>query len=266
MGRPRSSTITRAPRRKKRAPKNLKRIKKTRTGRVALNAALALKETKRHQVNSSTGTQLWNNTNKWMVFQPLNLDMSSTNSEAQRESSMIYALNYRLKMIFEPAPQSTDPFYLRFVTGYAKGSANQYEAQGVQVPNQMVQSANINTKIPNYLTEFDKDDWVIKSDKLIRVHPQQIYDSSSGDTVAENTLGSNDNRALWRNTIRNFNFKFNRKYTYEESTGGTLVGWVPFIAVQLDRTHFGSAFTGETGGSPSPLLTYESCLYFKDIH
>ena len=63
-----------------------------------------------------------------------------------------------------------------------------------------------------------------------------------------------------------FYFKFNRKVHYEGAMASDLPGWVPFIAIQLDRTKFGDAHTGATGSNPSPNMAYELTTYFKDIN
>lgn len=230
--------------------------------RPAIKAALSLKETKKHQVTNTAGLSLWNNTNKWTVFMPLALGRSSTDSSTQRESNIIYALNYRIKMDLEPHPEALDPFYVRYVVGWAKGSSNY---GGDKTALECAQASHLNEYVTNWYADFDKDDYKIISDKSIRYCPRQIFDSTSGDGTLESTGLQNDNRALWSNIKRNFNFKFNRKYHYEGSQESELVGWVPFIAVMIDRTIHGSAFTGTSGSTPSPHLTYESTMYFKDI-
>lgn len=244
--------------------KNLRRKRAT-INQKAKQVALSLRETKIKDIASTSGVNTWDNANKWLAFQPLNLDLSASNSENNRENNMIYALNYRLKLLIEPHPESMDPFYIRMVMGYAKGSNNYGEGQGLTQPSNMVQSSNLNAILPNHFTEFDKDDWKILQDRVVRIHPRQIYDSTSQTSVGEQAGLTNDNRALWGNVKKTFNFKFNRKYRFEGTSGGTLVGWYPFCAVQLDRTPFGQAFTGNQGAVPSPLVTYESQLYFKEI-
>lgn len=244
--------------------KNMKRKRLT-VNQKAKRVALSLRETKIKDIASTSGVNTWDNANKWLAFQPLNLDLSGNNDESNRENSMIYAMNYRLKLLVEPHPESTDPFYLRVVMGYAKGSNNYGESSGLQIPSNMVQSSNLNVVLPNHFSDFDKDDWKILQDKVMRIHPRQIYDSSSGVSPGESSGLTNDNRALWGSIRKTFNFKFNRKYRFEGVTGGSLVGWYPFCAIQLDRTPFGAAFTGNAGNTPSPLVTYESQLYFKEI-
>lgn len=233
--------------------------------KVAKGQVLSLRETKIKNIPNVAGIASWNNTNKWLSFQPLNLDMTSSNSETDRENSMVYALNYRLKCHIEPHPDYISPFYLRFVMGYAKGSNNYGETQQYTQPSLMVQSSALNGKLPNHFSDFDKDDWKIISDKLVRITPRQIYDTTSGTSVGEETGVSDDNGALWGAVKKTFNFKFNRKYRFEGAGGSSLVGWYPFCAIQLDRTAYGGAFTGASGSHPSPLLTYESDLYFKEI-
>jgi hypothetical protein len=230
-----------------------------------LKAALSLKETKKKTVidHAGTGFALLNNTNKWMCYLPLALDKSTSDSDQHRESNTIYALNYRLKCDFEPHPECTDPFYLRFVMGWAKGSSN-YGADKTAL--ECAQASHLNQYITNHFVDFDKDDYKIISDKVVRLTPRQIFDSSSGDGTLEDTGLQNDNRALWSKYSKTFNFKFNRKYRYEGSMGSELVGWVPFIGIMLDRTPHGAAFTGTTGSSPSPLCMTDQNTYFKDIH
>ena len=227
--------------------------------------ALGLKQTKIKHINSTAGTNLWNNTNKWVSFQPLNLDLSSVNTDIDREGNMVYAMNYRLKLHLETHPDYTNPYYLRILQGWAKGSNAYGESQSFTQPSQMVTSSTLNSLLPNHFSDLDNKDWKMLQDRVIRITPRQIYDSTSGDSTAENTGVSNHNQGLWGPVRKTFNFKFNRKFTYESVQGNSLVGWVPFCAIMLDRTPYGTAFTGNGGSGPSPLLTYESDLYFKDI-
>lgn len=233
-------------------------IKKT-----AKTVALSFKETKRHQEVSTAGTEMWDNTTKWIVFRPLELDRSTTDSETQRQSNHIYMLNCRLRIDIETNPISVSPYFLRFVLGWAKGDVS-YPVQ--KTPLEMCTATAFTTAAANHYSDFDKDDYKIISDQLIRVTPKQIFDQTSYQTTGEATGLSNDNRGLWPQVTRNFNFKFNRRYKYEGDSSGELVGWHPFIAIQLDRTKFGNAHTGPTGSNPSPNMTYELTSYFKDIN
>lgn len=248
--------------RKDRRGNRRKYTKKTPANTQIKKVALTLKETKKKQLTNTAGVETWSNTSKWLVWQPLNLDKSSTDSETQRESNMIYAMNSRLRVDIETNPVSISPYYLRFVQGWAKGDVN-YPTQ--RTPMGQLTATEMTLKIPNHYSDFNKDDFSIITDKLIRVTPRQIYDSSSGTSTGEETGLTDDNRGLWPQVTRNFNFKFNRKFKFSGAMASELTGWVPFFAIQLDRTKFALAHTGTTGAYPSPNVTHELTTYFKDI-
>lgn len=253
--------------------KNPRRFRRmyNRSGRnvskIALRSALSLKETKQHEIINNAGFASWTSSQPWLTFQPLNLDLSASDSESARESNNVYVNNFRLKLDMEPHKEYIDPFYIRIVKGWAKGSSNYGEAAGFQIPKDMIHASNLASKPgTNHYSQFDKDDWKILSDKTIRHTPKQIYDSTSGESVSETAGVTNDNRALWSGFRRTINWKFARKYRYEDAYGNSLVGWYPFVAIQIDRIADGTSFTGTTGSGRSPLLKYHSNLYFKDIH
>lgn len=256
----RNSRLTRKPKRKTRRA-GMKRARGP-MHRVAKSTALSLKETKKHIQKSTTGIENWSSSSKWEVFQPLNLDKSSVDSESQRESNWVYAMNTRFRCDIETNPVSKDPYYIRFVHGWAKGDTTY---PGQKTPFETITAGNLQLTMPNYYSDWDTDDFKILSDKLVRVGPKQIYDSTSGDSTLENTGIENLNRGLWPSVRKFFNFKFNRKFHFEGTQASELVGWVPFIAMQLDRTRYGSQHTGTGGSNPSPCIAYEMTTYFKDI-
>ena len=245
LGNPRSS------RRNKSKPKQVPRSQMK-------AVALSLKDTKKHS-STVANFQLWAGGAPFMVIKPLsNLDMSATNSETQRESNMVYAMNSRLDLTITPHEKTLHPIHLRVIKGWAKGNAT-YGA--TQTPIDQVSEANLAQAIPSHTSEIDSDDFKLLMDKTYTIAPRQIYDS---DTANE---GAHDNSALWKDFKFKHNWKFDRKYKYEDQYGTSLVGWVPFIAIQLDRSIFGSAFTGANGSThPSPIVQYNFDTYFKDIN
>lgn len=222
--------------------------------------ALSLKDTKKHSQTVSN-FQLWDGTNKWVVIQPLStLDMSATNSEIQRESNMIYALNCRLDLKVSPHPKTLAPLHLRMLKGWAKGNSTYGTSNGARMPIDQLSEVNMQAAIPSHFTEIDTDDFKILMDKTYTIAPRQIYDSVT------NSDGANDNSALWKEFHFKNNWKFDRKYKFEDVYGTSLTGWVPFYAIQLDRSVFGTTFTGTSGAQESPIVQYNFDTYFKDIN
>lgn len=228
------------------------------------NVALSLKDTKKHSTHVSNFT-LWKNdaagtgAQPFVVIKPLSaLAMSATNSETARESNMIYAMNCRLDLNITTNPLTLNPYHIRIIKGWAKGNAS-YGASA-RSPNDQISEAVLATTIPNHFTEIDSDDFKILMDKSYTLSPKQVYDAYP------QSQASTDNRALWSDFTFKHNWKFDRKYKFEDSTGASLVGWHPFIAIQLDRSIYGPQFTGTDGACPSPTVQYNFDTYFKDIN
>jgi len=224
--------------------------------------ALSLKDTKKHS-NTVNNFVLWNSsTAPFVVIKPLStLAMAATNSETQRESHMIYAMNSRLDLNITTNPLTLSPYHLRIIKGWAKGNASYGAANTNRMPNDQISEANLALTIPSHFTEIDSDDFKVLMDKTYTLSPKQIYDSAPDEKAA-----SNDNRALWSDFTFKHNWKFDRKYKFEDSTGSSLVGWHPFIAIQIDRSIYGAEFTGADGNCPSPTVQYNFDTYFKDIN
>jgi len=228
--------------------------------------ALSLKDTKKHSSSVSNFT-LWKTDaagagrQPFVVIKPLTaLAMSATNSETARESNMVYAMNTRLDLNITTNPLTLNPYHLRIIKGWAKGNASYGTAPSAQMPNDQLSEANISLTIPNHFTEIDSDDFKVLMDKTYTLAPRQVYDAYPGSEHAT------DNRALWKDFTFKHNWKFDRKYKFEDSTGASLVGWHPFIAIQIDRSVYGPQFTGTSGACPSPTVQYNFDTYFKDIN
>lgn len=237
-----------------------KKVRRGRVAQVAKSVSLSLKDTKKHS-NTVNNFTLWTASAPWVVIKPLNtLDMSATNSEIQRESNMIYALNSKLDLTITTNPLTLSPYHLRIIKGWAKGNNSYGTSNTARMPNDQIAEANLAAAIPSHYTEVDSDDFKILFDKTYTLAPIQIYDSVTANA------GANQNRALWRDFKFKHNWKFDRKYKFEDGTGASLIGWVPFIAIQIDRSIYGTNFTGAAGDMPSPTVQYNFDTYFKDIN
>lgn len=233
-------------------------------GKIAINGALSLKETKKKLVDTNMRMS-----HAWEVINLVNLDQvaASVDSATDRETVNIFAMNHRLRFYIEPHPKYLQPFYLRILQGWCKGSVSP-----ALTPNEQTMSSVFESQLPNVDSRPDKEMFSIQYDKTIRCDPKNIYDSSSGTSTGEETGLTNDNRANWEPILVKYNKNFNRKFKFDNMYGNSVEGWVPFFAIKPYEIHNGEVFK-LTPSSPevysetnTPWIKKYRCLYFKDIH
>lgn len=210
------------------------------------------------------------------IFYPLQLPKSSANSNADdfnnRESNRIYARNCSFQCHIQPRSLTLEPFQIKMMCGYFKGDDNLGTGQLTEA-----QLKALYPEINNlpYTRNNGQRDFYWKYVKTWTLCPRQLYDG-----VAEHMPGVMDdqsqvNRALWLPKQINYNFKFNKLFTYESDEGDALNGWMPLIAIQCLPLEGGTAFTrpdlegdlsAAAGSYPSPTLHCSMVTYFNDCH
>lgn len=260
--RPRRIKKKRAAPRATMRPRQFRKVSKV--AKTAINGALTLKETKKKLVDTNMRM-----TNTWEVINLCNLDQvsGSTDSQTDRETKNIYAMNHRIRFYIEPHPKYVQPFYIRVLQGWCKG-----QVSPALTPQEQCFASNFETAFPKVDSRPDKADFSIQYDKTFRVEPHQVYDSSSGSSTGEETGLTNDNRANWRPLLLKYNKNFSRKFSFENMYGNSMQGWIPFYAIRPYEIHNGLAFV-DTPSNPevftqtnTPWIKKYRCLYFKDIH
>lgn len=208
------------------------------------------------------------------VFYPLLMAKSVSNSNADdfgnRESNRIYARNCKFTCNVQPPPTLTEPFQIKMMCGYFKGDDN--------IGTGQLTNAQLKTLYPEihnfpYTKNVGQRDFYWKYTKIITMCPKQLYNGTDETYPAEDE--SQADRALWMPRTINYNFKFNKLFTYETDEGDALNGWVPLIALQCQPLEGGTAFTRPNneagfsdpkGANPGPLLHMNMVTYFNDCH
>jgi len=250
--------------------KRIKNLKKSRTGRIALDAALALKTLKKHEP-PVTHTNFWQSgaatVDRALVVLPYALDRASNNSETQRECDNIYYYNCRGEFEIKPLSTNCACYYLRFIMGYSKGNPNAVSATAL-TPAEGAHSINLSTNLPTLEDKLDPDHYRVIVDREYTHSPSQIYnsdvipDATSGITGHQNFTS----KANWKPFIKKFNMKFNKKVMFDGQSGSDAVGEIPFVALLMYTDQHEPAYTGGADGSshPSPNAKIIEKAYFKD--
>ena len=207
---------------------------------------------------------------EWYIFNPLMLNRVSnaTPSETDRQTNQIFARNTRAEFQFIPSKRCIQGIQVRIACGWFKGDDNK-GTQGLV-------SNDLKTIYPDVHTLLQTKQNAATADfkwnysKVYTMMPRQIYDEDTeeGDhTGADRVLV-----ALWYPRTIKYNFKFNRKHTYEGADGDSLNGWNPIICLQCKPLEGGTAFTRPTlpaspdvGVNPGPRIHSNMTTYFSDI-
>ena len=206
----------------------------------------------------------------WVVFKPLALAKSTKDDDANtRTESKIFAKNYLLHGELMMPKQLKGCVQVRVVMGHFKGTGS----LGAQAFQANVLQASLDTATSKFDPQLSESKaYRIVSDTMRTYHPLQIYDNTTYDSVAESSRLTSDNVALWKPIVIKRNFKFNRRYQYDNDDGDSQVGWLPFIAIGVfpcenaaigpnDEEYFAR---GDHGFGPN--FAYESRMYFQDLN
>jgi len=243
--------------------KRIKALKRTRTGRIALSASLALKTLKKHEPAITTNSA-WNTTGNAIdrveVILPYNLTKSLNNSETMRECDNIYYFNCRGYVEVLPRPTNIMPIGIRTIKGWSKGNPDSTHPLS---PVDGALSVNLTGLLATPDDKLDSDHYVVLQDSMVIYKPDQVYTVQEG--FDDHTGVHHISNANWTRFKRYYNFQFNRKVMYDGNQGTDAVGNIPFIATILYH-HIDQSvgFTGTTGANPSPRITQCEKAYFKD--
>lgn len=243
--------------------KRIKNLKKSKTGRIALSASLALKTLKKHEPTPTTNNAwntIGNSIDRVEVILPYNLTKSLANSESMRECDNIYYFNCR--GYIEVLPHLTDlqPIGIRIIKGWSKGNPS---ASSPISPADGALSVTLSGLLSTPDSVLDSDHYVVLSDKLSIYKPDQVY--TTQEAHDDHVGVAHISNANWTRFKRYYNFQFNRKVMYDGANGSDAVGDYPFVAVVLyHHIDAPSGFTGSTGNHPSPRIKMCEKAYFKD--
>lgn len=243
-------------------------LKKSDMGRIALEAALALKTLKQHEpvVENVDVWQTINatpsNTDRAIVVHPYALDRSSIASEIDRETNQIYMFNCRGQFEVKPLRTNCETYQLRFVMGWSKGNP---DGSAPVTPLQGCSGLKLSQLLPTEEDKLDPDHYSVIVDKVYNHKPSQIYTTLV--TPATGGVEAFTSNANWTPFKKNFNFKFNRKVVYDGATGSDALGNIPFVAMMLYQQHdVPHAYTGHSGSAyPSPVCRLDQHTFFKDV-
>ena len=221
--------------------------------------------------------------NSWLCFIPTDIGASGTTS-AQQDISRLTNETWIQRMSgimdIQIGETTIKPVEFRKMCGWYKGSAKPNDPQ-----NSAFNSAHLQSSFPTRLTRYDPDNFKIIEDKSWSVTPKLVYDNNgSDDRHLPDPTGMTDGMpqaeqfyGVWNPQTVKCSFQLNRVFRYtdaNDSAAGTnirdglvlngayLVGWVPFIAIQMRCPQ--QAFTEPSGNNPAPVIDYKFTTYFKD--
>lgn len=255
-------------RRGRRRVNKKKFVKKTRSDarvkKLAIQAVNSQKVMKRFP-NDGLNFQNPSASNEWVCFLPTDIGASgptAVNQDISRLTNSTWI--QRMSGIIDvQIPQTChSPVEVRKMCGWYKGSSKPNDPQ-----NSSFGATHLQQSFPSRLTRYDNDNFKIVDDINFSVSPhQQLYNP---DTETK--------ESLWKPFKIKCSMRLNRTFNYtdaNDSAAGTnlrdglvlngayLVGWVPFIAIQMRCPQ--QAFTAPTGSNPRPVWDYKFTTYFKD--
>lgn len=274
-GGPRASGLRRGRRKPKgrkekrvRANQKISYLKKSDMGRIALEAALALKTLKQHEPVVEN-VDVWHTINsnpalldRAIVVHPYSLDRSTSSSEIDRETNQIYFFNCRGEFEVKPLRTNCETYQLRFIMGWSKGNP---DGSSPVTPQQGAQGLKLSALLPTEEDTLDPDHYIVISDNIYNHKPTQIYNSIV--TPGTGGIETFTSQANWTPFKKKFNFKFDRKVVYDGADGTDALGLIPFVAMMLYQQHdTAHAYTGHSGTAfPSPVCRVDQHSFFKDV-
>lgn len=219
----------------------------------------------------TSGAGLGGDPQEWILIKPLNLNRvtNAAPDDNDRQANTINARNVSTKIELFPSKRYKQPFQMRIAYGYFKGT-NSGGSQTLNAEALKSLYPDVNDALWDR-EAAGKQDFKWKYHRTYTMTPRNIYDEDTeeGDHVgADRTLVAN-----WMPRKFGINFKFNRRFTYENEDGDSLDGWMPIVAIQCKPIPGGSQFTrpalptsADIGAFPSPRLSINTTMYFNDVH
>lgn len=237
------------------------KVSKKRMEKVARQQIYKMIPTKIH-TNEATDFKNQNNATPWLMIKPAFINWSDTNNyERASDSIFIEKCTGFFNISFSTG--TTNRVEVRELMGYYKGSTDAGHDNAFT-------TTDLTADLPNKMSSWDRDNYLIKHDKKYDLMPQQVYNAGTGD-------GVNVPQGIWKSKQIRLTHHLYRKYRYTNSTeGGTSnvtegtfsandepIGWVPFIALQVRCPD--QDFTGGAGSNAGPYVDYQFRTTFKDL-
>lgn len=246
--------------------KGVKALKRTKMGRVGLNAALALKTLKKHEVPSST-TSAWGTRGigsgnqsggqRCICYQPFELAQSPTRSETARESDDIYFFNCRGEFEIAASPTTLGGFQIRFIQGWSKGAPDLSNSANCRTPKEGLSATVLAQLLPTTEDKLNGDHYKVEKDYIRICSPKDVIPerenirlATTAELVANYVLPEAERlqghyiehgmhhapvpaNTIWRPCKFRYNKKFNRVVRYDGASSSDCIGWLPFVAILL---------------------------------
>lgn len=238
-----------------------RKVSKNQIEKVARQQIYRMIPTKIH-TNEAMDSHLLTNSNPWLVIKPAFINWSDTNNyERASDSIFIEKTSGFFNLSF--STKTTNRVEVRELVGFFKGSTDAGHHNAFQ-------ASDLKDDLPNKMSTWDRDNYLIKHDKKYDLMPHQIYNVAGNN----GTLVPN---GIWKSKNIRLTLPLYRKYRYTNSTeGGSSqnvegtfsandepMGWTPFIALQVRCPD--QDFTGSGGSNPGPYLDYQFRTTFKDL-
>lgn len=208
--------------------------------------------------NQVTDQAVLTNGAPWVIIQPTFIDSGDQNHNRRGDSVFVEKCTGFFNLSLSTA--TLNRVEVREICGYYKGSTN---SQDKNIAN--FGSNELNTLLPNKMSAWDRDNFLIKHDKSYDLTPSHMYDAQGTPL------------AVWRSKRIPLSLYMYRKYRYTNTVqGGSgntvegslassnyVTGWKPFIALQVRCPE--QDFTGTTGNNVGPYVDYKFITSFKDL-
>jgi len=208
--------------------------------------------------NQVTDQAVQTNSTPWVIIQPTFIDAGDQNHMRRGDSVFVEKCTGFFNLSLSTA--TLNRVEVREICGYYKGSTNSSDKNIANFG-----SHELNTLLPNKMSAWDRDNFLIKHDKSYDLTPSHMYDNQGTPM------------AVWRSKRIPLSLYMYRKYRYTNTVQGgsgntvegTLAssnyveGWKPFIALQVRCPE--QNFTGTTGNNVGPYLDYKFITSFKDL-
>lgn len=249
---------------KKNRKKTSRAMTKTQVEKIARQVAYKQMPKKLFSTQG-TDVAIQSNNNSWLLIEPTFIDYGTGNYD--RASDQIYVEKCAGFFNVSFSPSTTNRVEVRELCGYYKG-----ETDPLAKPVPEFDAVRLQTFLANKMARWDRDNFKITHDKAYDLMPQQVYNAGAGD-------GANDPNGIWRSKRIPLSLHMYRKYRYTNGTPGNnqgnivegepassnhVVGWLPFIALQIRCPD--KDFTGSGGNNPGPYVDYQFTTHFKDLH
>lgn len=208
--------------------------------------------------NQVTDQAVQTNGSPWVIIQPTFIDAGDQNHNRRGDSVFIEKCSgfFNLSM----STHTLNRVEVRELCGFYKGSTNESDKNIANFGTH-----ELNTILPNKMSAWDRDNFLIKHDKSYDLVPQHMYDNQGTPL------------AVWRSKRIPLSLYLFRKFRYTNTvqggSGNTVEGslaasnytegWKPFIALQVRCPE--QNFTGTTGNNAGPYLDYKFITSFKDL-